>query len=724
MEWSPSTLTPDQPLKVQARVQDLDGVARVQLLYQLVAPGSVGAEQALAMEPSGDGRYSATLAAQPGGRILRLRIQAEDKLGGRRFYPGENEPRPAVSVLVQTNFADSALPQIYLIHTQPGEVGQDSHLRPGWGRPAANPDLMRQRMEWALRSGLDMSYVWARLAFDLKLKADELVSLRPMFAEQSRTRDESVPTLSRTVGGQGIEAVRAEIRRQRAEFYGKLNGALRGDSATPFAEWWRKEGASQGIGPRSMSATSALKRLWDLERVFANLSQRDGVAVDRMSELRDFFQSRLAQRDALRPAAESLLKEENPLPRLMERLDPLRQPFEQELEKRFGADALSALETTGRPDASRVAGTPVQGSAAMVYYDPASRKARVFDFIQINPRAAGWKVHLQKDQAFEGMTTLNVIFEMNERFVIAEPMAFEFYRRIGSAACRTDFVRLTIDGDPMGYQLLIEQPNKAFFRHRSINDGGNLYKLLWYGQGVRGQHEKKTHLREGHEDLEKLLASIGQSADPKAQWEAIRKNFNVEQVINYFAANMVLSYWDGFFNNYFTYHDTEGTGKWTMYPWDQDKTWGFHDGIQGNDVFYDMPLTFGTEGDRPPGLMGMFMPRGAFGVGHAWWRPGGWFSKPLLSNPIFRKHYLARIKQILETEYTPEKWETTFQELEAKLRPEVRYRAQLLGEDPADAAKRLKDHVQTLREHLQKRRKFLLNDPEVKSAGLFDPRAL
>ena len=57
----------------------------------------------------------------------------------------------------------------------------------------------------------------------------------------------------------------------------------------------------------------------------------------------------------------------------------------------------------------------------------------------------------------------------------------------------------------------------------------------------------------------------------------------------------------GFFNNHFVYHDTQGTGKWTMYPWDQDKTWGYHDGIQGYDVFVKMPLTTGMAGDVPPG---------------------------------------------------------------------------------------------------------------------------
>ena len=717
--WNPAVLTPDQPLRVEAHVLDLDGVARVRLLYRLVAPGSISEEQAVSMEPAGNGRYAATVPSQPGGRILRLRIQAEDTLGGRRIYPGDNEPRPAISILVQTNFADSALPQIFLIHTLPEEVGHDSHVRPGWGRGVQNPDAMRQRMEWAFRSGLDMSYVWARLTFDLKMPPEELMALRSMFAEQSRVREETAPALSRKVGGEGIEAVRSEIRKQRGIFQSQLSAALKGETASRFEEWWQKEGAKQGVGSRSMSAPNVLKRLWDLERVFATLSQRDSVTRDRFVALRDFFQTEIAKRDALRPVAESLLKEENSMPQIIEKLEPLKPPFEKELEKRFGGDAMSALEITGRPDTSRSTGTPVQGSAAMVYYDPDSKKARVFDFIQINPRAAGWKAHLHKDQSLEGMTTLNLIFEVNERFVIAEPMAFELYRRIGNAACRTDFVRLTIDGDSLGYQLLIEQPNKAFLRHHEVQDGGNLYKLLWYGQGLKGQHEKKTRLREGHEDLEQLMAEIGSKSDPKAQWEAIQKNFDVPQVINYFAVNMCLSYWDGFFNNYFTYHDTAGTGKWTMYPWDQDKTWGFHDGLSGNEVFYDMPITFGTEADRPPGLMGMFMPRGAFGVGHAWWRPGGWFSKPLLSNPFFRKHYLARIKQILETDYVPEKWEPLFQKLEAKLRPEVRYRATLMGEDPSDAVNRLKGHVQTLREHLQKRRQFLLADSEVKSAGAY-----
>ena len=95
--------------------------------------------------------------------------------------------------------------------------------------------------------------------------------------------------------------------------------------------------------------------------------------------------------------------------------------------------------------------------------------------------------------------------------------------------------------------------------------------MLWYGQGVAGQHEKKTNLSTGHEDLLQLIDGLNKKRGPE-QWEYIRQNFNVEEVINYFAVNMCLSNWDGFFNNHFTYHDLNGTGKWEMYPWDEDKT--------------------------------------------------------------------------------------------------------------------------------------------------------
>lgn len=343
--------------------------------------------------------------------------------------------------------------------------------------------------------------------------------------------------------------------------------------------------------------------------------------------------------------------------------------------------------------------------SAFVAYDPNTRKTQVFDFVQVNPRKGGRKVHFYSDQPFDEMTTINLIFEYDERFLLAEPMAYEVYRRAGMPAEKSYHMRCWVNGQPIGYQLLVEQPNRGFLRRNKTRDDGNLYKLLWYGNGLAGQHEKKTNKREGgHRDLQELVNHLNTTQD-RAQWEVIKKNFEVEEVANYFAVNMVLSHWDGFFNNYYAYHDVNGTGKWTMYPWDQDKTWGITDAHRS--VFYQLPLTFGMNGDKPP-----------FGQGRdfsGWWRKPGWFSGPLLANSYFRRIFLTRVKEITENIYTEKDFLPLIDQLGARLRDDVKLRAQLHGEDPTNAMQRFEHNLNGLREHLKKRRAFLLSQKELQS---------
>src|SRR5262249_8450085 len=154
------------------------------------------------------------------------------------------------------------------------------------------------------------------------------------------------------------------------------------------------------------------------------------------------------------------------------------------------------------------------------------------------------KVRFHKDRPFGDMTTINLIYEYMDRFALAEPLAYEVYRKAGNAACRTDHVRTWIDGRPIGFHLLIEQPNKAFLRHNELKADGNLYKCIWLGNGLIGQHEKKTHTHAGHDDLVKLVAQLNKTKGEE-QWAVIRQNFDVAQVATFYAAHTVLSDWDG-----------------------------------------------------------------------------------------------------------------------------------------------------------------------------------
>ncbi len=361
---------------------------------------------------------------------------------------------------------------------------------------------------------------------------------------------------------------------------------------------------------------------------------------------------------------------------------------------------------------------PPRGASAFIHVDAGTGKTRLFDHINIVARDndRGFKIFFHDDRTFDGMRSLNVVFEGSEWSLLAEALAFELYRRAGNPAPLTEFVRLWVDGRMAGYHLAVERINASFLRRNKIAGGGRLYKMLWTGRDVAGQHEKKTHLRQGHEDVVAITDRLGKTSGD-VQWKLIEDNFNVNEVATYFAVNMVLSHWDGFFNNYFPYHDTKN-GKWEMYPWDQDKTWGYFDGLPDDQVFFDMPLSFGMAGDRPPGASGDAARGGRFGRGGPmWWREGGYFSRPLLANVQFRKLFLARTKEILEKIYTKEVYFPLIESMAESLEEDVKLRAEATGRAADAGTQELARNIELLKTHLLKRREFLLDQKELHDAG-------
>src|SRR5687768_8053773 len=89
----------------------------------------------------------------------------------------------------------------------------------------------------------------------------------------------------------------------------------------------------------------------------------------------------------------------------------------------------------------------------------------------------------------------------------------------------------------------------------------------------------------------------------------------------------------------------------------------------------------------------------AFG-GASWWRPGGWFSGPLLANPQFRKAFLLRLKELCETTFTEEKFLPVIESMKAKVRPEV----------PKHGLAQFDADIESFRRQVTNRRKFILKE--------------
>lgn len=355
--------------------------------------------------------------------------------------------------------------------------------------------------------------------------------------------------------------------------------------------------------------------------------------------------------------------------------------------------------------------SPTRGNGAFLYLPSGGSEPETFDFVAVSGRHGGFKVHFQKDHALKGMTGINLISEGPMRWILAEPLAYTVFRMAGVPAPLTEHVRLWVDGRPIGFHLLVEQPNEAFLERNGRSPDGNLYKLVWYGQNVIEQHEKKTNRSSGHDDLIQLLNGLTRKTGAD-QWAFIQENFNVEEAVNYFAVNMCIQNWDGFFNNYYAYHGPGENGKWEIFPWDEDKTWGDYDGASSRYDWYTMPLTYGSNLDnaaRPSRSFGGF----PFGAGGGnWWRPPGYFSGPLLANPQFRAAFLARLRELCLTVFTEDSLGPIIKAMEERLEPEVRLRAQASGQNPGRALREFTGYMESFRAQVQNRRKFILAELE------------
>jgi hypothetical protein len=363
------------------------------------------------------------------------------------------------------------------------------------------------------------------------------------------------------------------------------------------------------------------------------------------------------------------------------------------------------------PARRKVAGLPkARGLATGIYLpaaDATNAAPELRDFVRISARKGGWKVRFLKDAPLAGVRTANVIFEDKARFVLSEHLSYELFRRSKVMTPHSELVRWVHNGQSEGYHLMVEQPNTAFLSRRDRDTSGNLYKLLWYGQGLVGQHEKKNNPTTGHVDL-KAVVQVLSGKGGRLTWEAVEQNFAVDPCVDYFVVSQCIQNWDGYFNNYFVYHAPGAQGRWELIPWDEDKTWGDYDGASARYDWFGLPLTYGMNGDEPPSGGGNWG-GGGFGPG-MWWRPGGWFSGPLLAQPEFRARYLKRLKEFIETEFTEAKMRLIIDDLAKRLEPEVRHRAEIRGSTAESLLRQFRGDMDSFRRQVTGRRAFLLKE--------------
>lgn len=732
--FQPSKAKPGEPIQVQAHVPEPGTLKKIEVLYRVVQPGIQSEEVSLPMTPGAtEGTYSATIPGQQVGGIVRFRVQATDSnSSARRLFPNPTELQPAFSCLVWTNLPVGRIPVGLIIHPDAMEVASADPVRGDNGGDFSPEGQGRFRMKMELDRQLDLAGLWTSLLLSNPPSGGDLEKLRSVFTGKLKEREAVEKSIlaskDRKEGTKRIPETVAPFKTKLSE---ELSPLLSGEQKAVL-EKWRTPAPTPAAGESERgNPEDMLRQFIRLEPSFLHLSLSSNLPASQIATVRSVFVTALQERQALLPLLQKMMSSDrNEQNQEGDDLESKAMAIEPSVDQKlkslltgpqfreFLTWRLGEMPPFLRKSVPKLPDPP-SGNAAFVYFESATSEPKLFDFVTAPTRSGGWKVHFGKENPLHGMTSIDLILEASERWVLAEPLAYEFHRRASVPAPRTDFLRLWVDGRPAGYRLLIEQPNKSFLRHNNIRDDGNLYKANWTGRGLVGQNQKRTNLQGSSDDLVQVVDELEKSKnDPAAQWEVIRRQLNVEEVMNHYAVRLMISDWDGFFNNYYLYHDIHGTGKWSLFPWDEDKTWGDFDGPKDKNL-HDLPLIYGSETDRPPGSKpGDPPPRGIDPSG--WWRPGGYVSKPVLANPTFRRLLIARIRELLDSEFKEDRLFPSLESMQERLTEEVSLRAELLQQDPEKARQKLTTHIQSIKDFIKGRRAWLLEQEEIRNAGSVD----
>lgn len=171
-----------------------------------------------------------------------------------------------------------------------------------------------------------------------------------------------------------------------------------------------------------------------------------------------------------------------------------------------------------------------------------------------------------------------------------EAVGFRLFNLAGLEASRTHWVHLRIideaeespddqySGDFWGLYLAVENLDEHFIKEHNLPEG-NLYKMEF---GAKTAHNGIPTIT-NQEDVNEFMRASMRRQQPNAWW---LENLDLPRYYNYRAILECIHHYDiDSGKNYFYFHNPE-TGKWAVFPWDIDLSWGDHMYGGGQEPFY------------------------------------------------------------------------------------------------------------------------------------------
>ncbi len=183
----------------------------------------------------------------------------------------------------------------------------------------------------------------------------------------------------------------------------------------------------------------------------------------------------------------------------------------------------------------------------------------------------------QYDPDFPSVEEINLQSLMGEiptRTYMRNPLAYQLFRDTGHATPNSFYTHVRQNGEFYGLYAQEEQLDATFLERHGFDPEGALYKAssdaMLQTNLTAAQWNKATREHEDFSDLAAFAEGLS-LAEPDARKQFVYDNVNIPQVIHYLAISLLGPNHDRITHNYYVHRDTNGTGQWSILPWDMDR---------------------------------------------------------------------------------------------------------------------------------------------------------
>lgn len=190
------------------------------------------------------------------------------------------------------------------------------------------------------------------------------------------------------------------------------------------------------------------------------------------------------------------------------------------------------------------------------------------------------KIKFEKEPFANGRTTLNLNADWLDKSLIHTYLSTRIFNDLDYPCFKAGYAKVFLNGAFHGFFVTVENVDEEFLLARGMTLNCNLYKASRDGSclslydDLSFHWEKKIGDMSDFNDLKDLITMLNCSSDDTFK-DSLRKYFDYDKLLDILSINFFIQNRSTYYHNYFMYHNLENN-KWTMLPWDLDKSSGHY----------------------------------------------------------------------------------------------------------------------------------------------------